>query len=450
MRLKPFRFIISYVLLFCCLFTTGVSATSVDDIEKQKEETQNAIDDAAEKKKQAEEEASSLKQESNEILQDYNAVYSQLTSINKKIEAANASIVSTQSEIIELEEELKEAKASEDRQYEAMKTRMVYFYENSTNMNVFVTLLTSGSIAEFINRTSMISEIVNYDRELLESYQKLQETIASKSEALAKKSEELKGYESSLTSAQGEMDNLVSQISGNLSAKYGEISEAEGEVDAYNAQIEALQQKMDSLEAQAAQAQADAAKAIADQLTQEQATGTVEDTSGAVSASDSDLVMLAATIQAEADNQSYEGKLAVGSVIMNRVKSSKFPNSISGVVTQTKQFASYSSGMVSAIMARGPNENCMSVAREVIAGKRNGNWLFFMTKPYADKFGITGYTQIGDHVFFLIWGANAPAPSTTETTEAAPTEETTQATEQSETETEEGETTEEALSDTPE
>ena len=418
MRRKPIQFMISCVLILCCLFSTCVSATTVDEIEKQKQETQNAIDDAAQKKKEAQEEASSLKQESNELLQDYNALYSQLASINDKIASANASIVSTQSEMTQLEEELEEAKASEQHQYEAMKTRMVYFYENSTNMNVFLMLFTSGSIEEFINRASMISEIMNYDRELLESYQKLQETIASKSETLAKKAKELEGYEASLSSAQGEMDELVSAASGNLSAKYGELSAAEGDVAAYDAQIEALQGKMKSLEAQAAQAQADAAKAIADQLAQEQASGTIEDTSGATSASDSDVIMLAATIQAESDNQSYEGKLAVGSVIMNRVKSSKFPNSISGVITQAKQFASYSSGMVTAIMAKGPNDTCMSVAKEVIAGKRNGNWLFFMTKPYADKFGITGYTQIGDHVFFLIWGANSGDSSVpTQTTE---------------------------------
>ena len=83
-------------------------------------------------------------------------------------------------------------------------------------------------------------------------------------------------------------------------------------------------------------------------------------------------------------------------------------------------------------MALGADESCLKAAKAVIAGQRNGDWLFFMTKYYADKFGITGYTVIGNHVFFKIWGANEDTgvvestvdPYTpTETT--APTEQTT-------------------------
>ncbi len=434
MRFKAASFVLSCVLLFSCLSSVAVEATSSSDIETQKQETQDAIDDATEKKKQAEEQASSLQQEADAIESNYNILYSQLSAINDKIASANASIANTQSEISELEAELEEAQQQEKIQYEAMKVRMAYIYENSRDLDIFTALITSGSFSEFLNRANMISEILNYDRKLLASYQELQEVIASKSDQLAAKAEELKGYEESLSASQDEMDALVSGVAGDLTAKNDELSDAEGDVAAYEAEIATLQEKMKSLEAQAAQAQAEAAKAIAEQLQEEQDTGTVEDTSGSVSASDSDLIMLAATIQAESDNQSYEGKLAVGSVIMNRVKSSKFPNTISGVITQNKQFASYSSGMVTAIMTRGPNDTCLSVAREVIAGKRNGNWLFFMTKAYADKFGITGYTQIGDHVFFLIWGANeSDAGGETDTTGETDTSGTTDASEDTDT-----------------
>lgn len=52
----------------------------------------------------------------------------------------------------------------------------------------------------------------------------------------------------------------------------------------------------------------------------------------------SDLAMLAAIIECEAGNQSYEGKLAVGSVVVNRVNSPRFANSISGVIYASGQF----------------------------------------------------------------------------------------------------------------
>lgn len=131
-----------------------------------------------------------------------------------------------------------------------------------------------------------------------------------------------------------------------------------------------------------------------------------EDTSGAYAASEAEIIMLAATIQAEAGNQSYTGKLAVGSVIMNRVKSSKFPNTIYGVITQENQFEPWRKGIVTKFIESGPNATCIEIARAVCNGSRNGNWLFFMTPKWANHYGITGYTTIGGHAFFYKWGAN--------------------------------------------
>ena len=107
----------------------------------------------------------------------------------------------------------------------------------------------------------------------------------------------------------------------------------------YDKQMKQLDKKMASLQAQQAAAQAELAQKIAKQQAEMAANGIKEDFSGSYAASASELEWLAATIQAEADGESYTGKLAVGTVIMNRVKSSVFPNSIVGVITQTNQFA---------------------------------------------------------------------------------------------------------------
>ena len=91
---------------------------------------------------------------------------------------------------------------------------------------------------------------------------------------------------------------------------------------------------------------------------------------------------------------------------MNRVLSSYFPNSVSGVVSQSGQFSSYTSGKVNLIAAQGPKAECMQAATQVLNGYRLGNWLFFMRQANADSYGITGYVPIGNHVFFYKWGAN--------------------------------------------
>lgn len=107
---------------------------------------------------------------------------------------------------------------------------------------------------------------------------------------------------------------------------------------------------------------------------------------------------------------------------MNRVKSSLFPNTITGVITQNRQFSSYSSGMVNYYVNKGVDSQCLKVAQEVIAGKRSGDWLFFMTKAAADSFGIAEYEQIGAHVFFYSWKTKKKTETETKPAEATETQ----------------------------
>ena len=426
MKNKILKTMLAGLLVMTCVFSCVTNVYATDDIDKQKEETQRALDDANKRKSDAESDVSNLERETDKLESDYDSLYKRLSSINSQIANANKTIANTESEIAELERELEEAKKNEDIQYDAMKKRMVYFYEHRDENNIFVALLTSGSIADFLSRASMISEIVNYDRQLLESYQQLQLTIAQKSESLNAKYEDLKTAKGLLHSSQSEMDSLLNGTSAELNEKNEELATAKMSVEEYNEIIAEMEAQMKALEAQAAAAQAAKAKEIADQLATE-----AEDTGGAYSASDYETQLLAATIWAEARGESYTGQLAVGSVIMNRVKSSKFPNTIPEVIMQNKQFASYPDA-VNRGMALGADESCLKAAKAVIAGQRNGDWLFFMTKYYADKFGITGYTVIGNHVFFKIWGANedtgvveSTVDPYTPTETPAPTEQTT-------------------------
>lgn len=71
-----------------------------------------------------------------------------------------------------------------------------------------------------------------------------------------------------------------------------------------------------------------------------------------------DVAMLAAIIECEAGNQSYEGKCAVGSVVINRVADPRFANSISGVIYAPYQFSPVASGRFAIVLARGANAAC--------------------------------------------------------------------------------------------
>ena len=111
--------------------------------------------------------------------------------------------------------------------------------------------------------------------------------------------------------------------------------------------------------------------------------------------SDSDLTLLASLIYCEAGGESYAGKLAVGAVVMNRVESSSYPDTISGVIYQSGQFSPASSGWLSQVLSNGTaTESCYEAAREALSGVSNvGECLHFHA-------GSGSGTQIGNQVFY--------------------------------------------------
>lgn len=116
----------------------------------------------------------------------------------------------------------------------------------------------------------------------------------------------------------------------------------------------------------------------------------------ALSAGADEVTLLGALIQCEAGGGSYEGMLAVGSVVMNRVRSGGYPNSISGVIYQSGQFPPALNGSVANVMARGVNGSCLQAAQEAISGVDNTNG------AVAFRSAASGYqgTVIGANVFF--------------------------------------------------
>lgn len=116
---------------------------------------------------------------------------------------------------------------------------------------------------------------------------------------------------------------------------------------------------------------------------------------GAVAVGTTDDVLLAALVYCEAGNQSYEGKLAVAAVVMNRVRSSAYPNTIGGVIYASGQFTPAGNGKVEACVARGVDASCLQAAQEAIAGKTNVG-----TATHFKRAGKHDGYVLGDHVFW--------------------------------------------------
>ena len=109
-----------------------------------------------------------------------------------------------------------------------------------------------------------------------------------------------------------------------------------------------------------------------------------------------DLTLMAALIQCEAGNQPYEGQVAVGAVVMNRVRSGAYPNTVKDVIFAAGQFTPVSSGRVGKLIANGNiKQSCINAAAEAMAGVSPvGGALHFRRAGGRD--GLI----IGNHVFW--------------------------------------------------
>lgn len=116
---------------------------------------------------------------------------------------------------------------------------------------------------------------------------------------------------------------------------------------------------------------------------------------GAYAAEAADVTLLGALIQCEAGNQSYEGQVAVGAVVMNRVRSAAYPSTIYGVIYASGQFTPAGSGKVDRTIAAGVKPQCLQAAQAALDGYSNvGSATHFRRSGNHD--GIV----IGAHVFW--------------------------------------------------
>ena len=149
----------------------------------------------------------------------------------------------------------------------------------------------------------------------------------------------------------------------------------------------------------AAEAEAEAKRKAEEEAAQQQSSS--ESSSGsstqqreAMAASYDDVTLLGALIQCEAGSEPYEGQLAVGAVVMNRLRCG-YAGSISGVIYQGGQFTPASNGMLAGVLSSGVSGSCMQAAQEAINGVDNVNG--------ATSFRRAGSAEglvIGNHVFF--------------------------------------------------
>lgn len=377
-RLKS-RKLIAIGLSLCMAATFAVPFFAYPD--RLMADTQDDLDAV---NKQLEE----LRDKQNELNASYGELNEKLSASGEKLSAIEDSINEKQTEIDTANADIDSMQSDIEKQYAAMKLRIQFMYENN-NATVLSTLLSAESLSDLLSKSEYIQQISNYDHRKM---QELNDLLAALKETQAKLEEEMSELVTLKDNAAREADNfatLLSQCQNEIDTTSQSISDAEALALEYEKKIEQemLERQRREMEAmQAAQNNSTSSTIDKDALNNVLKNHTAED-----------VAMLAAIIECEAGNQSYEGKCAVGSVVVNRVADPRFANSISGVIYAPYQFSPVASGRFAIVLARGANAACTQAAVDVLNGYININALYFHVYNSAvDK----GGTVIGDHVFY--------------------------------------------------
>lgn len=277
-----------------------------------------------------ESQTSALEKELAGINQDILDLSNQISDTEMQIEILNSSIDKTQDDLLDAEEK-------ENKQYEDMKTRIKYMYENG-NASLLEMLFSAKNMTDFLNKADFIENLSDYDRQALTQLQDIHQEIADQKE--------------DLENQQASMQSLSEQLKSKQTELQAKAVATSTDLDTVNAKLKkAKEEEAARLAEEARQRAAAEAAAKKDNAGQVNGTGGGTITTGGTTVSADDLTLLAAIIQCEA-HYNYESMLAVATVIMNRVESSRFPNSISGVVYANGQFAPVWTGSLKRVLSR--------------------------------------------------------------------------------------------------
>lgn len=383
--------VVAMLVTVAVLFTAGENsfraltveaAPTYEDLDKARQEK----NDLENKKNELEGNIDDLKGEQKSLKGELNKLNIQLTEISTNLEKLEGQIADKEQEIADTQEVLADAKATEQQQYADMVWRVRRMYERNdqSNLNAVVnSLFDEDGFAEALNTADNYEKVAKYDKLKLDEFKENRQLIEEHEALLKQEKTELDNLKLEAETEQNKVAGLVSATSNSINKYANEISEAEKEALAYEEKI---------------RAQEDVIKKIAEELAMSEAAANGEwrDISE-IEFAEGDRYLLANLIYCEAGGEPYEGQLAVGAVVINRVLSEKFPDSVVGVIYQKRQFSPVASGRLElALASNKATPSCYRAADEAMAGVTNvGKCLFFRT-PIDGLEGI----RIGGHVFY--------------------------------------------------
>ena len=362
------------------VFASKETEEKIKKAKEEREETQQEIN-------QNEANLDSLTSTRSGLQYELNNLNAELAKIGENLERLEGDIADKTKEIEVTTDELNEAIRREEDQYAAMKKRVQFMYEKSRTfyLDMFFGI---HDFSEYLNRQDYAEQISAYDRGMLDEYIATKKEIDRKKKLLEEEEEELQGLKEEAEAEQNRVSGLVSQTSGSIAMYSGQIADAEAVADSLEAEMRAKNQEIQALEAKLAE----------ERRLEELSRRSVWRSIGDLTYAEGDRYLLANLIYCEAGNQPFDGQVAVGAVVMNRVLSGAFPDTIVGVIYQSGQFEPAMTGRLALARSRDDaTDACYQAADAAMAGQTTVADCIFFRTPIPQ---ITPRYTIGGHIFY--------------------------------------------------
>ena len=352
----------------------------IDQAEKDKKNLENKLDETND-------DLDGLKTEQKSLKKELNSLNSDLEEVSNNLADLEGQIASKMEEIAITQNDLETAREKVEWQYTWMVVRIREMYELNDNNAIVNAIIRAGSFSQMVSTADYLEMIEAYDQRKYAEYKETKKVIEAEEARLNKEHEELEVLKEAAENERSKISALIAKTSNSIADYADQISEAERQAEEYEAAIRKQEENLEYLKKKLAEEIA---------MSQRAANAAWRDISE-ITFAEGDRYLLANLIYCEAGGEPYDGKVAVGAGVMNRVMSSLFPDTVVGVIYQNKQFSPAGSGRLALALAENrATAACYQAADEAMSGVTNvGTCLFFRT-PIP---GLTGIS-IGGHIFY--------------------------------------------------
>lgn len=170
-------------------------------------------------------EVKSLEDKTSNLQSQLEGINQDLVTISNKIAETEAEIEESNNEVYRLEASLQISRNNEEKQYETMKTRIKYMYENGSETMITM-LFTADSMGDFLNKAEFIQNITDYDKEMLENMMEIRQGIETQEEDLKSQQQELTDLQSQLNTEQQNLQAKAAATSTDLATVNAQLQAA--------------------------------------------------------------------------------------------------------------------------------------------------------------------------------------------------------------------------------